>query len=167
LQKRLDIWMEIAKEILIAKPETQFIIVGDGPLKAMLIEKRRQLDLEDKIHLVGLQTEVRPYLAAFDIYMISSMFEGLPIALLEAMASGCAAISTDAGGIKEVIRHDHDGLLCSVEDPQGLTSLAVGLLTSDEKRKQLAFAGRKRVEDHFGMDKMVFHLEKLYDEVLK
>src|SRR5690606_11036317 len=73
-QKRLAEWLHVAKDIRERLPETHFIVVGDGPLKESLLSVRRQLGLEDCAHFVGLQTEVRPYLAAFDIYMMSSVF---------------------------------------------------------------------------------------------
>jgi L-malate glycosyltransferase len=161
-QKRLDLWIEIATEILKEIPQAHFIIVGDGPLKEKLLAKRNSLGLENKIHFAGLQTEVRPYLAAFDIYMMSSIFEGLPIALLEAMASGCPVISTDAGGVKEVIDHEIDGLVCSVDRPNLLKDFAIGLLKNEQQRKGLGLAGRKKVTQSFSMEKMVRELENLY-----
>jgi glycosyltransferase involved in cell wall biosynthesis len=88
-QKRLDLWMDLAAKILHQIKNAHFIIVGDGPLKDDLLKKRKVLGLEDRIHMPGLQTEVRPYLAAFDVYMMSSVFEGFPVALLEAMAMQC------------------------------------------------------------------------------
>jgi len=161
-QKRLDLWIDIAKRILAQKPDTHFIIVGDGPLKELLHIKQTEHGLENNLHFVGVQVEVRPYLASFDLYMMSSIFEGLPIALLEAMASGCAVISTDAGGIKEVIRNERDGLVCSVDDPFRLVDFAVELITNKEKRKTLAANGRTRVMESFSMVKMVKELEEIY-----
>lgn len=163
-QKRLDLWMEIAQTILTTIPSAYFIMVGDGPLKNMLIEKRKSLGLEERIHLAGLQTEVRPYIAAFDIYMMTSVFEGLPIALLETMASGCAVVSTDAGGIKEVIQNDINGMLCSVRRPEILAELITSLNVNVEKRKQLGISARRRIEETFSMEKMVKELEALYQE---
>src|SRR5690606_2253451 len=118
------------------------------------------------VHMVGLQTEVRPYLAAFNLYMMSSIFEGLPIALLEAMASCLAVISTDAGGIKEVIRPGVDGLLCSVQEPNKLVDLAIEIMDDPVKRERLATQARVRVSENFSLEKMVKSLEDLYYEVL-
>ena len=161
-QKRLDLWLEIANKIHDKVSSAHFIIVGDGPLKQMLLEKSMQLKLGNKVHFVGLQAEVRPYLAAFDLYMMSSIFEGLPIALLEAMASGCPVITTDAGGIREVIRHNVDGLTCDVNEPEKLIQYAIDLFDDKAKRRALGTKGRKRIEEAFSMDKMVLELEKLY-----
>ncbi|MBT1688324.1 glycosyltransferase family 4 protein [Fulvivirgaceae bacterium PWU37] len=166
-QKRLDVWLEVAARVLKEEPRAHFILVGDGPLRPQLEEKWRQLGLEKNAHFVGVQTEVRPYLAAFDLYMMSSIFEGLPIALLEAMASGCAIVSTDAGGIKEVIRHEKDGLLCGVDEPMKLVSFAQTLLKDGQQRKRLAEQGRKRIEESFSLETMVAGLERVYHEFVK
>lgn len=165
-QKRLDVWMETAVSILEKIPDAHFILVGDGPLKTELVDLQGKLGLENRLHFTGIQTEVRPYLAAIDVYMMSSIFEGLPIALLEAMASGCAVVTTDAGGIKEVIRHEQDGLMCAAEQPEKLAKFAIELLTDPEKRHRLALQGRLRVEEHFSLKKMVRELEDLYNGLL-
>lgn len=161
-QKRLDLWIEIAKKISMRNPDAHFIIVGDGPLRAMLEEKRILHGMVDRIHFAGVQTEVRPYLAAFDAYMMSSVFEGLPVALLEAMASGCPPVVTDAGGIKETVRHNKDGLICSVDDPWQLVDLAVEILKNEKKRREFGLAARTRVVENFSMVRMVRELEDIY-----
>jgi L-malate glycosyltransferase len=166
-QKRLDLWIEIAKKILEHRPEAHFIIVGDGPLKEQLLEKQKQLNFESRLHFAGTQTEVRPYLSTFDLYMMTSIFEGLPIALLEAMALECAVVSTNAGGIKEVIRPGIDGLLCEVEEPERLVEFAIELITDAKKRNALALQARKRVKEEFSMERMVKELEDVYKQEVK
>jgi L-malate glycosyltransferase len=164
-QKRLVEWLEVAKAIATQNPEVYFIIVGDGPLKQEIMEKRKALGLESTVIMAGLQEEVRPWLSAMDVYMMSSVFEGLPIALLEAMSMKCAIVSTDAGGIKEVITHITDGLLVPVEKWEGLTEQAVRLLADETLRSKLAEAARQRVEDQFSLKRMVQELEVVYANV--
>jgi L-malate glycosyltransferase len=165
-QKRLDLWMEIASRILTSYPDAHFIIVGDGPLKDQLLQKRKVLGLEGRIHMPGLKTEVRPYLAAMDIYMMSSIFEGLPIALLEAMSMACAIVATGAGGIKEVITHETDGLLCDVDSPLELAKLAIDLLKDEARRNSLSVQARVRIEHQFSMETMVKELEAAYSQIV-
>ena len=165
-QKRLDLWMEIAAQVLTRYDNVHFIIVGDGPLKKQLYEKRGELKLESRIHMPGLQTEVRPYLAAFDIYMMTSIFEGLPVALLEAMSMQCPVITTDAGGIKEVVRHEVEGLICSVEKPTKLIDYAAELLSGRHSTIEYGNRARMRVEQSFSMRTMVGELESLYNSLL-
>jgi L-malate glycosyltransferase len=161
-QKRLDLWLEIAKQILTKEKNVHFIIVGDGPLKEKLNEKIDELNLKESVHMVGLQTEVRPYLAASDIYMMTSIFEGLPIALLEAMAFGLPVITTSAGGIKEVIDHGQDGLLCAVDNWEELVNFALRLIRDKHERLTLGLNARTRISQHFSMETMVNKLEELY-----
>jgi glycosyltransferase involved in cell wall biosynthesis len=164
-QKRLGLWMDLAKKILNLHKDVHFIIVGDGPLKDDLVRKRQALGLEDRIHMPGLEKDVKPYLSTFDIYMMCSIFEGLPVALLEAMAMECPIISTNAGGIKEVINHERDGLLTECEDPDKLVQFASNLIESEEKRLQFGKNARLRVLSSFNMDKMVNELEALYLDI--
>lgn len=164
-QKRLDVWLQVAAEILRANNDVHFIIVGDGPNKEKLLELRKTLQIEGRVHMPGIEIEVRPYLAAFDIFMMTSIFEGLPIALLEAMAMECAVVSTDAGGIKEVVRHRIDGLLCDIENTNGLVSHANALINDTEQIKKFGSAARARIVDHFDMRTMVAGLESVYSTV--
>jgi len=162
VQKRLDVWMEVAHKIMNEVANVHFVIVGDGPLKDDLIRKRKNMGMEGRIHMPGLETEIRPYLQCFDVFMMSSIFEGLPVALLEAMSMGCPVIATDAGGIGEVIRDNTDGLLCSTEKPEMLVNLAAGLLKDKEGRMAFGQRARKRVQENFSMKVMVDQLENIY-----
>ena len=131
-------------------------------MKQQVVEKRDSLKLAANVHLVGLQTEVRPYLAASDIYMMSSVFEGLPIALLEAMSFGLPVVTTDAGGIREVIRHQREGLLTAVDEPDNLVDFALTLIRDPLCLKSMGEAARRRIVSDFSMEKMVSELQHLY-----
>lgn len=162
-QKRLDVWLEIAAAILKALPDAHFLLIGDGPLRGEIEKKRAELGLEKRVHMLGLQTEVKPFFSAMDVYMMSSIFEGLPIALLEAMSCSCAIVSTEAGGIKEVIEHGKSGYTCSVDEPLALATYAVELVTDKQKLEFISAGARKRVEDNFSILKMVEKLEQIYE----
>lgn len=165
-QKRLDLWLEIFSAIRKQHSDVKGIIVGDGPLKDLIQEKYKQLQLEGVVFLPGLQTNQLDWLAAMDLYMMSSVFEGLPIALLEAMSCGIPVICTNAGGTGEVIRDNIDGLLVPVDEPMLLINKAEQLITNIELRNQLGIAARKRTIDEFSMQRMVKELEGLYRKVV-
>ncbi len=160
-QKRLIEWLEVMKEVCQKDPNVYGIIVGDGPLKEEIYNKRKSLNLEDRILMPGLITEVKPWMSAMDIYMMCSIFEGLPIALLEAMSMKCAIVTTNAGGIKEVIRNDQDGLLVDVTDWSHLPEL-IGKLKDRKIRLNFAAKARERVVVSFSLVSMVEQLETLY-----
>ena len=161
-QKRLDLWLEILAESINLNPKIYGIIVGAGPLESLLHQKHVALGLEGKVFFAGLQTNVKPFYEAMDVFMMSSSFEGLPIALLEAMSMSCAIVSTNAGGIKEVLRHGEDGLIEVVDDWKKLPNSILLLVDDNEKLNYFQNNARDRVVTSFSIKTMVAQLEKLY-----
>src|SRR5690606_13019958 len=100
-----------------------------------------------------------------DIFMMSSSFEGLPIALLEAMSMECAVVATNAGGIKEVIRNTEDGLSCAVSEWKQLPELCQELIKDRHLLNNYKMAARKRVVDSFSLVNLVGELEKEYEVI--
>lgn len=163
-QKRLKEWLAIFALLSIKHPQLYGILVGDGPLKAELISEIKKLGLEKKVIMVGLQTEVRPWLSAMDVFMMSSIFEGMPVALLEAMSMKCAIVTTDAGGVKEVVRHKENGLMVAVARWPQLELELDTLLLDPIFRRQLGESARKSVEENFDLKSMTERLERLYED---
>jgi glycosyltransferase involved in cell wall biosynthesis len=147
-------------------PETFFIVVGDGVLKKEIHQKALALSTGNYIHFAGLQSETRPYLQAMDIFMMSSEFEGLPIALLEAMSMGCMPACTEAGGIPELVKDNHNGILVPVEEPMLLVNRLSEYLQNPGQIKIMAEVARETVINSFSMQKMVNELETIYDQIL-
>ena len=166
-QKRLVEWLQVFDEIRQKNNNCYGIIVGAGSLEKEIKDELKRLKLEGKVFLPGLQTEVRPYFEAMDIFMMSSSFEGLPIALLEAMSMECAVVSTNAGGIKEVIRKNKDGLRCDVEEWKNLSDLCQVLIDNPQKMQEMKKAARERVLKAFSLKKMVSELESYYFKYAK
>lgn len=161
-QKRLDKWMEIMKIAIDKNPNIYGIVIGAGVLEEEIKAKYSELNLESKVFFAGLQSQVKPYYEAMDIFMMCSSFEGLPIALLEAMSMNCAIVSTNAGGIKEVIRNEIDGLMVDVDDWQQLSTSILELAKNPAKRTHLQSKARNRVEASFSLEVMIQELETLY-----
>ncbi len=161
-QKRLDKWLEILSEAIKKNPNIYGIIVGAGILEPEIYAKHKELNLEGKVFFSGIQTNVKPYYEAMDVFMMSSSFEGLPIALLEAMSMGCAIVATDAGGIKEVLKNNENGIMVTVDDWEKLSNSIVMLVESPEKLAYFQAEARKRVVTNFSIGTMVVNLEKLY-----
>lgn len=165
-QKRLYDWVEAARLIHLRHPATRFLLVGEGPQSAGLVQRISGYGLEDVIHLGGVQTDVRPYLAAMDIYMMSSAYEGLPVALLEAMAMECAPVCTAVGGIPEVIVDGHSGFLTDSGRPEQLAEKVSHLLGDPARLRLVSHAARRTVENDFRVDRMTREVEDVYLDVL-
>ena len=166
-QKRLDLWMESMQNAIEKDSSIYGIIVGAGILQPEIEQKHKELGLEGKVFFAGLQTEVKPYYEAMNSFMMCSSFEGLPIALLEAMSMECAIITTDAGGIKEVIRNEQDGIVVGVDQWQSLAEKVIELKNENAKCATLQQAARKRAIASFSMDAMIVTLENLYTKYAK
>jgi len=166
-QKRLDLWLEAAELVAREVPPVRFVVVGDGPLAAMARSKATELGIMDRVMFPGLQESVAPYLAAMDVYLISSEFEGLPLALLEAMAAGLPVVSTAVGGIPEVIEDDTSGLLAPFGSARALAERVVRLAADPGLRERLGQAGRRRVESEFGVARMAAEVETIYRDTLR
>jgi len=161
-QKRLDKWMEIMHFAIDKNPNIYGIVIGAGVLEEEIKAKHKELNLESKVYFAGLQSQVKPYYEAIDIFMMCSSFEGLPIALLEAMSMNCAIVSTDAGGIKEVLRNKIDGLMVDVDDWKQLSKSILELADNKDELSNFQLQARKRVETSFSISAMVDQLEILY-----
>jgi len=161
-QKRLDLWLEIVAQAIKNNQNIYGIIIGAGPLEDDLMAKHKELGLEGKVIFTGLQTQVKPFYEALDAFMMSSSFEGLPIALLEAMSMECAILSTNAGGIKEVIRPNEDGLIVDVDNWKQLGAILVELSNDSQKLNDFQLKSRKRVVSSFSIKTMIGRLETMY-----
>ncbi|MEO7524605.1 MAG: glycosyltransferase [Ferruginibacter sp.] len=164
-QKRLKEWIDVFKVMQKKYPGIHGCIVGDGILNTEIRAYLKEQEMEDKILFPGLQTDVLPWLSAMDIFMMTSEFEGLPVALLEAMSMECAVVCTDAGGIKEVIRNNVDGFMVPVDKWQELEQPLTHLLENPTEIKSFGKKARQRVEAAFSLKVMVAQIEQVYAEL--
>jgi len=132
------------------------------------IERRvDELGLRESTRLVGMQEEVAPYLAVMDIYLMSSQFEGLPVALLEAMSMQLPVVATPVGGIREAVANGHTGLLVPAGDAAAMAAAALELIDDQNRRRAMGDAGRKRVQQSFSLARAVRETEEVYTRVLR
>jgi glycosyltransferase involved in cell wall biosynthesis len=165
-QKRLDLWLTIASKLCELNTSIIFILIGDGQLKESLVKLTHRLTLCDKVIFTGSKADVRPYLAAMDIFMMTSEFEGLPIALLEAVSMKKAVAVTNAGGNKEVIENEVNGLICEVDDLDQLYMNMLRLIEDNELRLRLGTEARNTAIQKFSIHRMIKELEEAYLEQL-
>jgi glycosyltransferase involved in cell wall biosynthesis len=161
--KRLDVLLRAVA----ALEGVHTVIVGDGPERRQLEAMADQLGLADRVHLVGHQQDVRPWLAALGVFVLSSDWEGMSNALLEAMAAGLPIVATAVGGVPEVVVDDATGLLVPPGDPNALAEAITRLLRDPDLRRTMGQAGRARVVQHFSIDETVRLTEELYTTLLE
>jgi glycosyltransferase involved in cell wall biosynthesis len=164
-QKRLKEWLEVVAQVIHNSPQVYGLLVGDGPQRVALEEQRSALGLTHRVIMPGLQTAVKPYYAAMDVFLMTSLFEGLPLALLEAMSMSCAIATTDAGGIKEVVTDGVDGRRVPVDRWKDLVSITEALCLDQTSRLSLAHQARHTAEQRFSLTTMVRQLEQAYLQV--
>jgi len=166
-QKDFSTWLQAARLIRDRHPDAHFLIVGDGPVKNEMQLEAQTLGLSGSVHFTGIQEKVMPYLSAMDLYMNSSIFEGLPLALLEAMAMKLPVVATSVGGMPEVIQDQRTGFLVPCRAPEALAQRVSSLLSDKEMRIKFGLAGRMVVEERFSMERMMRRLEDLYLQILE
>lgn len=146
-----------------AHPETRLTIVGNGVQRRELEEQIATLGLTDAIHITGTVGNVEDYLAAADVYVASSKFEGLPLSILEAMAAGLPVISTNVGGVPDVVRDGENGLLIPSGDQNAYTSALFELTENAEKRAAFAACSQK-LSQNYDEELTVHGYESLYQK---
>jgi len=145
----------------------ELAIVGTGEMLPHLEQQVKKLDLEDCVRFLGVRDDVPRLMAIADVFVLSSLWEGLPGVVLEAMASGLPVVSTSVGGAVELVVDGETGFLVPLKDPVAMADAVSHILAlSEEDRALMGRAGRNRVEQNFTLDKMVSAYEKLYAECL-
>ena len=144
----------------------QIVIVGDGPLRERLAGQARSLGVADSVRFAGTVADVRPVLAAMDVFVLPSHAEGMSNALMEAMAAARPVVATAVGGNIEVVTEGETGLLVPPADPAALVRAVDGLLRDPERASKLGAAARQVVSRRFGARARVAELERLYEERL-
>ncbi len=165
-QKRLLDWLEVTAQIAEQRQDVTFLLVGHGPEEAALKAKIQTLGLENRVRMPGFRPDGRRVLGLMDVYLMSSEFEGLPIALLEAMALGKPVVATAVGGIPEVVQDGQEGLLAPVGAVDTLADYSLSLLADPQQRQQMGERGANKVAQKFHWRDRVQFTERLYLETL-
>ena len=168
-QKGHDVWLKTAAGVLEGSPNTTFVIVGREKQPGHQEELETlatRLGISDRVRFVGFRPDPYPYLAAFDVFLMTSEFEGFPIALVEAMAMGRPVVSTDVGGVSEAIGEEESGLLAAAGDEVALARHVITLLEDAPRREAMASRARARARTEFTVERMVDLVEQTYEELL-
>jgi glycosyltransferase involved in cell wall biosynthesis len=166
-KKRHEDLLHAARLLLDEQPDVTFLLVGDGPLRTEMEARARELGVEHKVRFLGHRLDAVRIMAAGDLFVLPSLYEGLPISLLEAMAVGRPAVATRVGAIPEVVTEGVNGLLVEPCDPPLLAASMRQVLNDPVMQERFSRNAVQRVTAEFGIDVMVRSVERLYEDVLR
>lgn len=157
--------VEAAALVVRQLPDARFVIVGEGELRESLERHIKEHHLEKHVLLAGFRPDVLSIHKAFDVFVMSSVTEGLGTSLLDAMAAGKPIVATSTGGIPEVVVDDETGILVPPRDHQAMADAIVRLLNDAPLRQRMGQAGLKRVRQKFSAERMVKNTLRVYQRV--
>jgi glycosyltransferase involved in cell wall biosynthesis len=153
-QKGHEFLIRAMPHVLKQYPKTKVGICGEGVLRSQLKEQILELGLSESVRLLGQWEDVSRFLALADIFILPSRWEGLPIALLEAMSGGLPVIATRVEGVEDVVEDQVQGLLVPVEDSEALAKAIIQLINDPKKRNEMGMAASSRVKQLYTVNHM-------------
>jgi len=157
--------IEAAAIVLKRVPDARFVIAGEGELRQSLERQIKDHHLEKHVFLTGFRPDVLSVHKAFDVFVMSSVTEGLGTSLLDAMACGKPIVATTAGGMPEVVKDGKTGILVPPRDHEAMAEAIIRLLTDDAARTAMGEAGQARARVYFSVERMVQDTYDLYRRV--
>jgi glycosyltransferase involved in cell wall biosynthesis len=147
-------------------PRAHLVLVGEGDLRVDLAEQARKLNVADKVHFLGLRSDIPEVLGAMDVFVLSSDYEGNPLSVLEAMASGLPIVSTAVGGVPNLFEAGKEGFLVPSGDLHGLAKSMNSLLKYEAVRQSMGVAAARHARESFDVSNMVRAYEEVYEDQL-
>jgi glycosyltransferase involved in cell wall biosynthesis len=166
-QKNYDLFISMAKHLLNQQQALHFVIVGEGELLPHLEQMIEEHRLGNSITLTGSRKDIPTLLKAFDVFVLTSSWEGLPNVIMEAMCARVAVVATEVGGVPELIRNGINGIMVADNDLAGLVQSIQLLVTDKDQRYRLGEEGRRFIEEHFGVNRMAEETAAIYENLLQ
>lgn len=154
-----------AKRVILQKPESQFLIVGDGTMRNNLEDLSQQLGIKSNVYFVGWQQNTFDILRSIDICVVPSLWDPLPRIILEAMVAEKPVVATNIDGIPEAVVDGETGILVPPADELKLAEAILNLLNNPEKGKQMGLAGRNRAIAEFSSERHANEVLKVYENI--
>jgi glycosyltransferase involved in cell wall biosynthesis len=158
---------DVLVRALAGLPGAHLLLVGDGPERPALSSLADELGLTNRLTITGWSERTTDWLSAMDVVAMPSRFEGLPLVLLEAMASGRPVVGTNVGSMGDALQHEHTGLVVPPDDHVALAAALRRLQLDSALRGRLGSAARRTARDRFTLSRMVSEYESLYEELLR
>jgi glycosyltransferase involved in cell wall biosynthesis len=165
-QKGYDVLIAAAETVLREEPAVRFLVVGEGALRAELEDEARRRGLEGRFVFLGHREDVPDLVAGFDVFALSSTFEGMCLAVGEALALAKPVVATSVGGVRQSVVDGQTGLLVPPSDPDALAGGILRLLRDPDEARRLGIAGRERVLRLYPPGRMVSETAGLYRRLL-
>ncbi len=165
LQKGYAVLLEAAALVLAVMPAVRFLVVGGGELEGELKRLARQLGVEHAVRFTGPRQDVESLLVALDLFVSSSLWEGLPTVILESMAARVPVVATDVAGTRELVQDGLTGRLVPAKDPQALAHAIMWMFREREQALAMAERARSRVQD-FSIIRVTQQYEQIYRDLV-
>ncbi|MCB8951686.1 MAG: glycosyltransferase [Ardenticatenales bacterium] len=165
-QKGHTYLLQALPAILQAIPDAHFLMIGDGELRQALAQEARQLGVARQVHWLGHRDDVPALLAGLDLFVLPSLWEGMPNVVLEAMAAGLPVVATGVDGTREVIVDGETGMLVGAGEVPALAQAIIHLLQDRDRAAALGQAAHAAVAAHFTLQRTVQQTEELYRRLL-
>ncbi|MFA5499523.1 MAG: glycosyltransferase family 4 protein [Candidatus Omnitrophota bacterium] len=166
-QKGHEYLLKAIPKILSEVPDIHFIFAGDGELRNSLVELANNLMISDHISFLGQRSDVSVVYAASEVMVLPSLWEGLPLTILEAFSLAKPVIATNVGGNSELVSDNETGYIVEPEDPEALANSIIKILSDKNKCKEMGLKARNLVLEKYDYDKMISKIEQVYREVIK
>ncbi|MBI5740615.1 MAG: glycosyltransferase [Nitrospirae bacterium] len=150
-----------------AVPQIKLVLAGSGTLETSLKNEVSAKGLDEHVMFLGQRRDIPDILKAMDIFVLPSLWEGLPMVLLEAMASGLPIVATSVSGVTEIVRDEINGIIVPARNKTALAGAIIGLSADSVKRKAFGRSGRKMVEDRFSSVRMAARLDSVYKSLIQ
>jgi glycosyltransferase involved in cell wall biosynthesis len=164
--KRVDDLLQAFADLRARGVDAQLALAGDGPLRPSLVELARSLGVAESVRFLGMLEEVAPLYGAADVVALTSGNEGTPVTLIEALAAGTPVVSTDVGGVRDVVRDGETGLLAPAGDVQAIASALERLASDGGLRAAMAAAAPADVRERYSVARLLDDMDGLYRGLL-
>lgn len=158
--------LQAFRALVAVRPAMHLLIVGDGRLRGELESQSGALGLEHHVTFTGARTDIPEVLAALDVFVLSSVNEGVPLSVVEAMAAGKPVIATDVGGLRLLVKPSINGLLVPPADPVALEAAMSDLAAQPARRQEMGLRSRQMAREAFSVSTMVNRYQEIYASVL-